>query len=154
MANSHFSECKWYAVASLLLISPLLTARHQLISPFLPLLPLDNKLTESSLKIDSFPELQHLELRGNRLQCPPLKFDAPKLTRLYLAANNITSLKGLDSLTMLQVLNLRGNKIENLDGLDVLTSLVYLNLRYLFGRPDFQAYITLEFILSLQVSIY
>jgi Leucine-rich repeat (LRR) protein len=44
---------------------------------------LDNKLTED-VKLDALPELNHLELRGNRLKTTPTKLDSPKLQRLYL----------------------------------------------------------------------
>ncbi|KAJ3310283.1 Leucine-rich repeat-containing protein 23 [Boothiomyces sp. JEL0838] len=70
----------------------------------------DNKLTENVV-FEDFPELLHLELRGNKLKSNP-KMSLPKLQRLYLAANEIETLKFPD-LPHLQVLNLRQNKIKN-----------------------------------------
>ncbi|KAJ3320321.1 Leucine-rich repeat-containing protein 23 [Boothiomyces sp. JEL0866] len=80
----------------------------------------ENKLTEN-VGFEDFPELLHLELRGNKLKTNP-KLSLPKLQRLYLAANEIASLK-FPELPHLQVLNLRQNKLTNLDGLDRLSYL-------------------------------
>ncbi|KAJ3302314.1 Leucine-rich repeat-containing protein 23 [Kappamyces sp. JEL0829] len=87
----------------------------------------ENKFTEN-IPLESLGELVHLELRANKLKSAPARLAAPKLQRLYLAANEISTVS-LGDLTALQVLNLRGNKIETLDGLDKLENLTYLNLR-------------------------
>eukprot|EP00842_Homolaphlyctis_polyrhiza_P005339 jgi/Hompol1/5806/HPOL_004744-RA len=109
-------------------------AKNQLAEFKLRTLPIASwmNLNENQLKelvLESFPELTHLEARGNKLTDTG-KLNTPKLQRLYLAANEITTLTGLDSKPHLQVLHLRGNKLENLDGLsDALANLTYLNLR-------------------------
>lgn len=82
-----------------------------------------------AIAFEDFPELIHLELRGNKLKTTPMRLNTPKIQRLYLGANELESLR-FGSLTQLQVLNLRGNKLQSLDGLEKLTGLTYLNLRY------------------------
>ncbi|KAL2916223.1 hypothetical protein HK105_204314 [Polyrhizophydium stewartii] len=87
----------------------------------------ENQLKEVTL--EDYPELTHFEARGNKLKDLG-KLNTPKLRRLYMAANEITTLTGLETKPELQILHLRGNKLEVLDGLtDKLTNLTYLNLR-------------------------
>ncbi|KAJ3052298.1 Leucine-rich repeat-containing protein 23 [Rhizophlyctis rosea] len=86
----------------------------------------DNKL--SNLPLPEFHELLHLEARGNKLtNLAPIV--CPKLQRLYLANNNISSLTGLENKQSLQLLHLRANKIRSLDVIGDLGALSYLNLR-------------------------
>ena len=53
----------------------------------------------------------------------------PALKELYLAANQLTSFKGLCDLPVLEKLHLRGNKFIGLDDIPVLDTVTYLNLR-------------------------
>ncbi|KAJ1340426.1 hypothetical protein BSLG_004829 [Batrachochytrium salamandrivorans] len=89
---------------------------------------LDNSLIE--LTLQSFPELVHLEVRGNKLSTM-LTCNTPKLQRLYLAANGISALNALEGKPCLQLLHLRGNSIQSLEWINgvSLPSLTYLNLR-------------------------
>jgi hypothetical protein len=58
------------------------------------------------------------------------QLDAPKLQRLYLGANQIKSVAGLENKGHVSLVHLRGNAIETLTGLSAETKkLTYLNLR-------------------------
>jgi len=73
--------------------------------------------------------LVHVEARANRLEQIG-HLNTPKLQRLYLAANNIKTVSGLENKHFLTILHLRGNSIETLDGFtNDLKKLTYLNLR-------------------------
>ncbi len=98
---------------------------------FLKIFFIENQL--NALAFEDFSELIHLEVRGNKLESLG-HIPAPKLTRLYAAANQIKSFSGLENKPQLNVLHLRGNVFESLDGLSSdLKNLTYLNLRYVFN---------------------
>ncbi|KAJ3041150.1 Leucine-rich repeat-containing protein 23 [Rhizophlyctis rosea] len=86
----------------------------------------DNKL--SNLPLSDFHELIHLEARGNKLSSLA-SIGCPKLQRLYIANNNITSLNALHDKPALTLLHMRSNKVKNLDGVGEAKALNYLNLR-------------------------
>ena len=82
-----------------------------------------------SLSFDDFSELVHLEARGNRLESIG-QINSPKLQRLYLGANQIKTLSGIENKAHLTLLHLRGNFVEKLDGFGAeMKKLTYLNLR-------------------------
>ncbi|KAI9363882.1 hypothetical protein DFJ73DRAFT_956341 [Zopfochytrium polystomum] len=86
----------------------------------------DNLL--SSLKLQEFGELLHLEARGNRIE-HTRGINARKLQKLYLAANKLTAIE-LEDTPNLQILHLRENQINSLSGFnESLKALHYLNLR-------------------------
>ncbi|KAK9301307.1 hypothetical protein QLX08_006365 [Tetragonisca angustula] len=88
-----------------------------------------NNIEEVTLSPYDLENLKILELRGNVLTTTNGIF-FPRLTRLYLAANQIERVEGLEILVNLQVLHLRSNKISSLDGFDSRCArLSYLNLR-------------------------
>lgn len=73
--------------------------------------------------------LHTLELRGNLLESTR-GIILPNLHHLYLAANTISRLEDLDTLTSLQTLHLRENHIETLRGFSpTMVALQYINLR-------------------------
>jgi Leucine-rich repeat (LRR) protein len=80
------------------------------------------------MTLKEYPELIHLEIRGNRLKAIPQELVCQKLTKLYLGANQIINTK-IQGFNFLQVLHLRGNKISSLAGIEKLPELTYLNLR-------------------------
>ncbi|KAJ3270404.1 Leucine-rich repeat-containing protein 23 [Terramyces sp. JEL0728] len=71
----------------------------------------DNKLTENAA-FEDFPEMLHLELRGNRMKTNP-KLNLPKLQRLYLVINADNPIEQVDNYR-LEVLN-RLSKLDRLD---------------------------------------
>lgn len=88
-----------------------------------------NSIEEVTLNPYELENLNVLELRGNILTTTNGIF-FPRLTRLYLAENQIERVEGLEILVDLQVLHLRSNKIASLDGFDSRCArLGYLNLR-------------------------
>jgi len=74
-----------------------------------------------------------LELRGNHMTddgMEGLSVLASSLEVLFLAQNNLTSLRGVAKLTSLRRLHARGNRISSFEGLNEgLTKLEYLNVR-------------------------
>lgn len=73
--------------------------------------------------------LHTLELRGNKLESTAGIY-LPNLKNLYLAANIIKTIEGLDRLEKLTMLHLRDNQISTLDGFsEQMKSLQYINLR-------------------------
>lgn len=77
----------------------------------------------------SLPYIKELALRGNGLTTTAgILFQ--NLVSLFLADNDITSLKGIDVLISLKYLHLRNNPLKNLDGFTKANrKLYYLNLR-------------------------
>ena len=61
------------------------------------------------------------------------KADYEKVTKLNLAANQLTDVKGLEKLTKLEVLELSDNQLTEVKGLEKLTQLTGLNLK---NNPD------------------
>ncbi|KAK3599139.1 hypothetical protein CHS0354_016402 [Potamilus streckersoni] len=73
--------------------------------------------------------LHTLELRGNKLETSAGIY-LPNLKNLFLAANTLKQLEGLQRLTKLTTLHLRENQLEKLDGFsEEIQSLQYINLR-------------------------
>ncbi|XP_062521397.1 leucine-rich repeat-containing protein 23-like [Corticium candelabrum] len=89
-----------------------------------------NKLTDASdLKSDELPNLHLLELRGNRLTSTS-SVQVTSLKKLYLAANAIEKVEGLEQLSRLDSLHLRDNLVGQLDGFsESMAALQYLNIR-------------------------
>jgi len=89
-----------------------------------------NDITEvTGLDPSKLERLHTMELRGNKLSSPDGIY-VKSLKNLFLGANQITSLVGIERLEHLATLHLRDNQIENLDGFsDVLKNLQYINLR-------------------------
>jgi Leucine-rich repeat (LRR) protein len=71
-----------------------------------------------------------LELRGNKLTSLA-GLNLPNLKKLFLAANEITSLEGIDQLKSLTLLHLRENQIQSLNGFSGCEHqhLTYINMR-------------------------
>lgn len=109
--------------------------------------------------MEDFSELVHLEARLNRLENTGL-IQSPKLQRLYLASNQITSITGLENKPHLSLIHLRSNQIESLDGLNAdLKKLTYLNLRYLsfyssLVKIAFQTFEKLQNCLFYQIFVF
>ena len=55
------------------------------------------------------------------------------MTRLNLFGNQLTSVKGLEKLTKLEMLDLEYSQLTSVKGLEKLTQLTYLSL---YGNPD------------------
>ncbi|KOC66130.1 Leucine-rich repeat-containing protein 23 [Habropoda laboriosa] len=88
-----------------------------------------NNIEEVTLNPYDLENLKHFELRGNILTTTNGIF-FPRLTRLFLAENQIEKLEGLEILVNLTTLHLRSNKLSNLTGFDSrCVKLNYLNLR-------------------------
>jgi Leucine-rich repeat (LRR) protein len=84
-------------------------------------------LTE--IHADRFPNLETLEIRGNKLTTTK-GINLPKLKQLYIAANQLAKIEDFNNLPVLNTLHIRDNKLENLDGFsENLKSLQYVNFR-------------------------
>jgi Leucine-rich repeat (LRR) protein len=89
-----------------------------------------NKLCNlDTMLMDTFVNLQVLELRANQFQSLKGLVPLKSLKKLYLAQNRISDLTPLAKLTSLEILHLRENEILSLAGLRDLTSLKEINLR-------------------------
>jgi len=89
-----------------------------------------NKLINlDTMLMDTFTNLQVLELRSNQFSSLKGLVPLKSLKKLYLAQNRISDLTPLAKLPLLEVLHLRENEITQLAGLDDLTELRELNLR-------------------------
>jgi len=89
-----------------------------------------NKLTNlDTMLMDTFTNLQVLELRNNQFSSLKGLVPLKSLKKLYLAQNRISDLSPLSKLPSLEVLHLRENEISQLFGLDELTQLREVNFR-------------------------
>jgi len=89
-----------------------------------------NKLTNlDTMLMDTFTNLQVLELRNNQFSSLKGLVPLKSLKKLYLAQNRISDLSPLSKLPSLEVLHLRENEISQLVGLDELTQLREVNFR-------------------------
>ncbi|KAI8806352.1 hypothetical protein BJ742DRAFT_816567 [Cladochytrium replicatum] len=121
------SECRYIQQANF--------SQNQIAQREFPKMPMVAwlNLSENSIRelnLENYYELQHLEVRGNKLVSTAGLLQSTKLQRLYMSGNHIVRVKGLEQLGMLTTLHLRGNAIENLEGFGAgLKALAYLNLR-------------------------
>jgi len=89
-----------------------------------------NKLTNlDTMLMDTFTNLQVLELRNNQFSSLKGLVPLKSLKKLYLAQNRISDLSPLSKLPSLEVLHLRENEISSLFGLDELAQLREVNFR-------------------------
>jgi len=89
-----------------------------------------NKLNNlDTMLMDTFSNLQVLELRNNQFTSLKGLVPLKSLKKLYLAQNKIEDLTPLAKLKTLETLHLRENEISSLLGLQELTQLKELNLR-------------------------
>lgn len=89
-----------------------------------------NKLNNlDSMLMDTFTNLQVLELRNNQFTSLKGLVPLKSLKKLYLAQNKISDLTPLSKLKTLETLHLRENEITSLIGLDDLAQLKEINLR-------------------------
>lgn len=89
-----------------------------------------NKLTNlDTMLMDTFTNLQVLELRNNQFSSLKGLVPLKSLKKLYLAQNRISDLSPLSKLPSLEVLHLRENEISQLFGLEELTQLREVNFR-------------------------
>merc|ERR1711917_127367 len=89
-----------------------------------------NKLNNlDTMLMDTFSNLQVLELRSNQFTSLKGLVPLKSLKKLYVAQNRISDLTPLSKLKSLEVLHLRENEITTLTGLDDLTELREVNLR-------------------------
>jgi len=99
--------------------------------PLLELLNLNgNEISEiNGLDPKKLAHLTTLELRGNRLTSTAGIY-LPKLKKLYIGENDLTSIEEISSLEHLTTLHLRQNSITKLNGFtENMKHLQYLNLR-------------------------
>ncbi len=91
---------------------------------------LANKISEvRGLTVKNLPCLQTLDLHDNHLTSTA-GIRVLTLQKLYLSANKLTQLEGLEPLKQLTTLHLRDNQISALDGFaPSMEALQYLNLR-------------------------
>ena len=89
-----------------------------------------NQISElCGLTVKNLPCLRSLDLHNNELTST-VGIKLPTLQKLYLAANKLTHLDGLEQLKQLTTLHLRDNHISTLDGFaPSMDGLQYLNLR-------------------------
>jgi Leucine-rich repeat (LRR) protein len=86
------------------------------------------KLTKADLE-----KIDDLYIQNNQLTSVKGLEKLTLLTELYLDANKLTSVKGLEKLTHLTGLGLEDNQLTDLKGLEKLTQLTTLDLG---GNPD------------------
>ncbi|KAK6626547.1 hypothetical protein RUM44_009020 [Polyplax serrata] len=108
-----------------------ITSLHRIYHPNLETLDLNYNRIPQICGRDSWKltKLTQLELRGNLLQST-LGIEYANLVNLYLAQNQITELKGIETLVNLQRCHLRENPLSNLSGFSSSNfNLKYLNIR-------------------------
>ena len=77
----------------------------------------------------NLPNIETIDLCGNKISEIPSLENAPKLKELYLRDNHISDVSVLQSLTGLERLNLSNNNITDITPLTELTNLKWLDLR-------------------------
>ena len=81
------------------------------------------------LPLADLPNIQRIDLCGNKISEIPSLENAPNLTELYVVDNRISDVSVLRNLTNLERLNLRLNNIRDISPLAGLTNLKWLDLR-------------------------
>ncbi|GET93139.1 hypothetical protein, conserved [Leishmania tarentolae] len=108
---------------------------------------LSEKFVLEKTKVKSLGDVQRLDLWGEGLTDISVVAKLSRLEVLALAANNVSSLKALQSCEMLQELYLRKNKVANLRELMSLRTLSALSVLWLRDNPCAQHPYYREFVL-------